>query len=145
MPRSLTASSPSPVGRSEPSRQDCGVAKHVAIGWFPAGELEKAVALWPNLLHGWGVSSYVDYCRAVDRRLRQLGLPEGTTVVLAPIEVKHFVKWCAREGVDSAAADSRSMYATEVATRGRVRPWPPAPTKRCWCGRDEAYESCCGA
>ncbi len=43
------------------------------------------------------------------------------------------------------AADSRSMYATEVAGRGRVRRWPPAPGKRCWCGRDKAYETCCGA
>jgi hypothetical protein len=120
------------------------VTKHVAIGWFPAGELENALAIWPNLLDGWGVSGYVDYCRAVDRRLRQLDLPEGADVVLAPIEVKHFVKWCAREGVDSAASDSRSMYASEVATRGRVRPWPPAPGKRCWCGRDEAYQTCCG-
>jgi hypothetical protein len=120
------------------------VTKQVAIGWFPAGELEKALAQWPNLLAGWGVSGYAEYCRAVDRHLRELELPEGTGILLAPIEVKHFVKWCAREGVDSAAPDSRSMYATEVATRGRVRPWPPAAGKRCWCGRDAAYESCCG-
>ena len=116
----------------------------MAIGWFPAGELEKALALWPSLLDGWGVSSHVDYCRAVDHHLRQLELGDDTHVLLAPIEVKHFVKWCARAGVDSGAPDSRSMYATEVATRGRVRDWPPAQGKRCWCGRDEAYESCCG-
>jgi hypothetical protein len=121
------------------------VPKRVAIGWFPAGELEKALAYWPTLLKGWGATSYVDYCRAVDHRLRGLDLPPGTEVLLAPIEVKHFVKWCAREGIDSAAADSRSMYATEVAGRGRVRRWPPAPGKRCWCGRDKAYETCCGA
>ena len=119
--------------------------KRVAIGWFPAGELEKALAYWPTLLEGWGATSYVDYCRAVDHRLRGLDLPPSTEVLLAPIEVKHFVKWCAREGIDSAAADSRSMYATEVAGRGRVRRWPPAPGKRCWCGRDKAYETCCGA
>ena len=120
------------------------MAKHVAIGWFPAGELEKALALWPNLLAGWGVASHRDYCHAVDRHLRELELAADTDVLLAPIEVKHFVKWCAREGVDSAASESRSMYATEVATRGRVRQWPPPHGKRCWCGRDEAYENCCG-
>ena len=120
------------------------MAKRVAVGWFPAGELEQALALWPALLEGWGVSGYAEYCHGVDRHLRALDLPDGAEIVLAPIEVKYFVKWCAREGVDSAAPDSRSMYATDVATRGRVRPWPPKPGKRCWCGRDEAYETCCG-
>jgi hypothetical protein len=121
------------------------VAKYVAIGWFPAGELEKARALWPNLVSGWGVSSHLEYCRAVDRHLRQLELLGDTEVLLAPIEVKHFVKWCAREGVDSAAPKSRARYATDVATRGRVQSWPPAHGEPCWCGRDKTYEACCGA
>ena len=109
------------------------MTKHVAIGWFPAGELEKALALWPNLLDGWGVSGYAEYCRAVDHHLRQLEFGSETDVLLAPIEVKHYVKWCAREGLDSASPESRTSYAMEVATRGRTRPWPPAPGKRCWC------------
>jgi hypothetical protein len=120
------------------------VTKHVAIGWFPAGELEKALSLWPNLLAGWGVSGYPDYCHAVDHHLRVLELGPDTDVLLAPIEVKHFLKWCAREGIDSAAPESRTSYAMDVATRGRARPWPPPRGKRCWCGRDEAYEACCG-
>ena len=120
------------------------MAKHVAVGFFPAGELEKALALWPTLVAGWEVASYVDYCRAVDHHLRQLELTPDTEVLLAPIEVKHYVKWCAREGVDSAAPESRSKYSAEVATRGRVRRWPPPRGKQCWCGRDEAYELCCG-
>jgi hypothetical protein len=121
------------------------VTKHLAIGWFPAGELEKALALWPDLLEGWDASGYAEYCRGVDRHIRQLELVPGTDVLLAPIEVKHYVKWCAREGLDSAAPASRATYAMDVAGRGRVRHWPPAPGKRCWCGRDEAYEVCCGA
>jgi len=121
------------------------VTKHVAIGWFPRGELEKARALWPNLFEGWAVSSHLDYCRAVERHLRQLELPTGTDILLAPIEVKHFVKWCAREDLDSAAADSRSKYAIEVATRGRVQSWPPPGGEPCWCGRGKAYKACCGA
>jgi hypothetical protein len=120
------------------------VTKYLAIGWFPAGELEKARVLWPNLLPGWGVSSHLEYCRAFDRHLRQLELLADTDVLLAPIEVKYFVKWCAREGVDSAAAESRSRYATTIATRGRVQPWPPLRGMPCWCGRGKAYEACCG-
>ncbi|MEA3020642.1 MAG: hypothetical protein QOI47_2166, partial [Actinomycetota bacterium] len=128
-----------------PDTAEWGVTKRVAIGVFRAGELEKAVSLWPQLLEGWNVSTYVEYCRAVDHHLRELELVPGSTVLLAPIEVKHFVKWCAKAGLDSAAPESRSTYAAEVATRGRVQAWPPAPGKRCWCGRDQAYESCCGA
>jgi hypothetical protein len=90
------------------------------------------------------VTSHADYCRDVDQRLRALDLPEGTQVLLAPIKVKHFVAWCSREALDPAAPDSRSMYATDVATRGRARRWPPPRGKRCWCGRAEAYENCCG-
>lgn len=120
------------------------MSKSVAIGWFPAGELEKALGMWPQLLAGWGVSTHAEYCRAVDRQLRELELVPGSDVLLAKIEVKHFLKWCGREDVDPAAPDSRAAYAREVATRGRVKPWPPAPGKRCWCGRDKPYEDCCG-
>lgn len=121
------------------------MTRHVAIGWFPAGELEKAVAMWPNLLAGWNVSTHADYCRAVDRQLRELDLGPDAEVLLARIEVKHFVKWCARQDVDPAAPDSRAAYATEVATRGRVQPWPPQPAQTCRCGRDKPYEDCCAA
>ena len=121
------------------------MTRHIAVGWFPAGELEKALALWPNLVAGWGVGSYAEYCRGVDEHLRQLDLPPDSSVVLAPIEVKYYLKWCAAEGVDAAASSSRSKYATTIATRGRVRPWPPSPDKGCWCGRDRAYAQCCGA
>ena len=120
------------------------VTKYLAIGWFPAGELERARVLWPNMLAGWAVASHRDYCYEVDRHLRQLDIPEDTRVLLAPIEVKPFIKWCAREGVDSAAPDSRSKYATTIATRGRVQPWPPAADRPCWCGRGQTYEDCCG-
>ena len=119
--------------------------KAVAIGWFPAGELEKALALWPQLLAGWQVSTHAEYSRAVDRQLRELELLPDSDVLLAKIEVKHFVKWCGREDVDPAAADSRAAYAREVATRGRVQQWPPAPERRCWCGREKAYRDCCGS
>jgi hypothetical protein len=122
-----------------------GVTKYLAIGWFPSGELEKARVLWPNLLDGWGVASHRDYCRTVDRHLRQLEVATDTHVLLAPIEVKPFIRWCAQEGVDSAASESRSKYATTVATRGRVQPWPPEHGQPCWCGRDKTYEACCGA
>jgi hypothetical protein len=127
------------------SREDDGVTKKIAIGWFPAGELEKALALWPGLVAGWGVSTYAEYCKGVDAHLRQLDLGPDASVLLAPIEVKQFLKWCATEGVDPAEPSSRSKYATTIATRGRVRPWPPAPEKGCWCGRDESYANCCGA
>jgi hypothetical protein len=120
------------------------VAKKIAIGWFPAGELEKALALWPALVAGWGVNGYAEYCRHIDHQLRALELDADTSVLLSPIEVKHFVKWCAKAALDSAAPESRSQYASEVATRGRARPWPPKPEKGCWCGRDESYELCCG-
>jgi hypothetical protein len=120
------------------------VAKNLAIGWFPAGELETAKALWPHLLHGWDAATYADYCRAIDRQLRELEVVPGTVVLLAQIRVKQFIAWCARERVDPASPDSRAAYATETATRGRVRQWPPKPRQRCWCGSGESYAECCG-
>ena len=121
------------------------MVKRVAVGWFPAGQYEQAVALWPQLVAGWNVSDYREYTRAVDHHLRELELLPDHEVLLAPIELQHYLKWCAREVVDSAAAESRTTYAMEVVTRGRGRPWPPPAGKRCWCGRDEPYETCCGA
>ena len=120
------------------------MTSYVAIGWFPAGQLEKARVLWPNLLGDWDVNGQADYCRAVDRQLRELELPTDTKVLLAPIEVKHYVKWCADHIVDAAAAQSRADYAKEVATRGRVQEWPPAADRPCWCGGDKKYGDCCG-
>jgi hypothetical protein len=120
------------------------MSKKIAIGWFPAGELEKALAIWPNLLEGWNVNGYASYCHAVDHRLRQLELTDDAEVLLAPINVKHYTRWCTRDGLDAGEPDSRSKYASDVVTRGRGRPWPPKPGKRCWCGRDAAYETCCG-
>jgi hypothetical protein len=120
------------------------VTKNVAVGWFPAGELEKALGLWPNLLEGWNVSTHHDYCRSVDSHLRQLELLPDANVLLARIEVKNLIKWCARERMDPASPQSRAAYATEVATRGRVQQWPPRPGHRCWCGSGDAYETCCG-
>ena len=119
--------------------------KSVAIGWFPAGQFEQAVALWPDLVAGWRVSGFTEYCHAFDRHLRELELLPDTSVLLAAIDVKHYLKWCAQAGLDSGSPESRSRYAAEVATRGRAQPWPPKTGKRCWCGRDEAYENCCGA
>jgi hypothetical protein len=120
------------------------VPKHVAVGWFPEGELEKALALWPGLVATWNVRTYADYCRGVDAHLRALELEPGTSVVLAPIEVKYFLRWCSKEGLDPAEPASRSRYATTIATRGRTRKWPPDAHKGCWCGRDESYADCCG-
>jgi hypothetical protein len=100
--------------------------------------------MWPSLLAGWDVANHREYCRAVDRHLRELDVPADSHVLLAPIEVKYFVKWCSRHDADPAAPDSRAGYAKEVATRGRVQPWPPAPDRPCWCGRDNTYENCCG-
>jgi hypothetical protein len=121
------------------------VTKYIAVGWFPPQEFEKALALWPGLVAGWGVTSYASYCRGVDEHLRALDLGPDSSILVAPIEVKYFVKWCAKEGVDPAEPSSRSTYATTIATRGRVRPWPPTPTADCWCGRGEPYAECCGA
>ena len=120
------------------------MTKTIAVGWFPVGQLEQALALWPGLVAGWGVNGYADYCHHIDRQLRALELADDTHIVLSPIEVKAYIRWCKNMLADSGEPDARSRYAAEVATRGRARPWPPPAGKQCWCGRDEAYEECCG-
>jgi hypothetical protein len=121
------------------------VTRKVVAGWFPEGELEKAVALWPELIEGWDVHSYSDYCKAVDEHLRALDLGNDVEVSLAPIEVRRFIRWCSKVGADPSASTSRSKYATTMAARRRVRAWPPGPGQGCWCGKDLPYAECCGS
>ena len=119
------------------------MARTVAVPWFPPGQLELALSLWPELAEGWEDRSHAAYCRFVDRRLRDLA-GDDTTVLIALVDVKPYVKWCAREGLDPSRAEARQRYAVDVATRGRVRPWPGPPDKPCWCGRGDSRATCCG-
>jgi hypothetical protein len=122
-----------------------GVAKTIAVAWFPPGQLELALSLWPELAEGWEDRSHAAYCRFVDRKLRAVPRDEGTRILIASVDVKPYVKWCSSEGLDPAAPTARERYAVEVATRGRVREWPGPADKRCWCGRGDTRASCCGA
>jgi hypothetical protein len=121
------------------------VPRTLAVAWFPPNQLELALSFWPELAEGWEDRSHAAYCRFVDRKLRQIPRDDGTRILVATVEVKPFVKWCAAEGLDPASATARERYAVQVATRGRVREWPGEPDKPCWCGRGDRYDTCCGA
>ena len=128
------------------SGQDVPVAKTLAVAWFPVGQLELALSLWPELARGWEDDrSHANYCRFVDRKLRTVPRDDGTHILIASVDVKPYVKWCSREGLDPGKPATREQYAVQVATRGRVREWPVAADKPCWCGRGKRYDTCCGA
>src|SRR5262249_23746017 len=81
-PARVTATRPTVVGALADGGETCLVTKYVAVGWFPAGELERARSLWPDLLADWDVSGYAEYCHEVDRHLRQLEFGTETQVLL---------------------------------------------------------------
>jgi hypothetical protein len=70
----------------------------------------------------------------VDGHLRALSLEKDVEVSLAPIEVKRYIRWCSKEAVDPSASTSRSKYATSMAARRRVRPWPRQCRRGSFCG-----------
>ena len=115
----------------------------VAVGWFPASEFPMAVEKWPQLKESWDAKSYKEYCRLLQGTLLNLAAA-GIKPRLAPIRIRAYTRWCASEGCDPGAPETRSKYAALLASRGETVAWPPGRNDRCWCGSGRKYRKCCG-
>lgn len=115
------------------------------LAWFPRGEYERAIDLWPSIHEDWASISHPDYCRSIERELVKFR-DAGTGVRwVAPITIDEYVKWCEQQERDPEEPSSRAHYAAEVVRTGTARAWPPGRNDPCWCGSTAKYKRCCAA
>jgi tetratricopeptide (TPR) repeat protein len=116
----------------------------VGLAWFPKGEYELAIELWPSIREDWAEISHPAYCRSFEGKLVELR-DAGTGVRwVAPITINEYVKWCEQQELDPEASASRAQYAAEVVTTAAARAGPPGRNDPCWCGSMTKYQRCCG-
>jgi tetratricopeptide (TPR) repeat protein len=133
--------------RSQRLGRDVDRAPGVEVGlaWFPKGEYERAIELWPSIREDWTSISHPEYCRSIERELVRFR-EAGTGIQwVAPITIDEYVKWCELQGRDPEESSSRANYAAEVVRTGTARAWPPGRNDLCWCGSMAKYKRCCAA
>ena len=129
-----------------------GPVDRVAVAWFPAGDYEQAVTLWPELATSDLVAGpdgplpHRLYCRAMQQQLvemSQAGLPG---LMIAPVRVAPFTAWCAEQG-EQPGAEARATYAAHLAAHAEPNmvSFPPGRNEPCWCGSGRKYKKCCAA
>jgi tetratricopeptide (TPR) repeat protein len=121
----------------------------VAWAWFPAGEYERALGLWPDLTDSGGPAQggrdHAAYCRAMQARLVQAAGTGATGIRIAPIRIDAYLAWCAEHGRD--AVEARAGYAASMSLHhpDELIAWPPGRNQPCWCGSGRKYKKCCAA
>jgi tetratricopeptide (TPR) repeat protein len=114
---------------------------NVAVGWFPAGDYERALELWPDLRELWEGIEHREYCRRMQASLRGWALRGGPRNLVA-LRLDEYLPWC--EAHDRDPAEARAAYAADMARIGRCQRWPPGRNDLCWCGSGLKYKRCCG-
>lgn len=110
----------------------------VAVGWFPREQHADALRGWPDLHDD--LADADDYCRHIERHLRELVEATGRRPRIAPLTVKELLELQEREGLD--AADARARLAADLHRRGEALDWPPGRNDPCWCGSGRKYKRC---
>jgi len=129
------------TGRARGERSRGGI--RVAVAWFPAGEYERALAAWPELAEEWETVPHAEYCRRLEKDMRELTAHGLLIRGVAPLSIDGYVAWCTERGRDPAASGARAEYAADRERQGTTLPWPPAARAPCWCGSGAKYEECC--
>jgi hypothetical protein len=112
----------------------------VAVGWFPAGDYERALELWPDLREVWQGIEQREYCRRMQASLRGWALHGGPRNLVA-LRLDEYLPWCSQH--DRDPAEARAAYAADMARLGRSQRWPPGRNQPCWCGSGLKYKRCC--
>lgn len=113
------------------------------LAWFPPGERERALALWPDLAED--LDDDEAYRRALEAHLRELDEQASRHPRLAALIVDDLLEFAAREGLDPGTGEARSRYAAQSSIAGTAEPWPPGRNDPCWCRSGRKYKRCCGA
>lgn len=126
----------------------------VAWAWLPASEYADAVQHWPDLADAellrddaGRLVDHREYCRRMERRLREASDAGIRGVQVAPIRWADFNGWLAEARPDEDdLAVLRAQYAAALGSdRTQVISWPPRRNESCWCGSDRKYKKCCAA
>ena len=112
----------------------------VAVAWFPAGDYERALALWPDLAELWRDIPHREYCRRFQASMRGWTRAAGVHFLVA-VHLDDYLAWCDAGGRDPA--ESRAAHAADELRQGRAIPWPPGRNEPCWCGSGQKYKRCC--
>ena len=137
---------------STPQREDGSVGA-VALAWFPAGDYERALAMWPDfaaseLVNGPdGHLPHDRYCREMQQKLIGYAEHGAPGLAVAPIQVEPFTDWCAERDREPDSPDARAGYAAHLARTGDpgVARFPPGRNEPCWCRSRRKYKKCCAA
>lgn len=118
-----------------------GGAVAVGSAWFPPGDYERALKLWPELDELWEGIAYAEYVRRFEATLRGW---RGRGIRARPVRlsIDAYLHWCDERDVD--ADDSRAAYATDQMRAGNGLAWPPGRNDACWCESGRKYKRCCG-
>jgi SEC-C motif len=123
----------------------------MAFAWFPAGDYEQALSLWPDLAGSDlvvgpdGPLPHQLYCRAMQEQLVEFAEANAPGLSVAPIRVAPFTAWCTEKAYDPDSAEARAEYAAHLAAGADpdVVSWPPGRNQPCWCGSGRKYKKCC--
>jgi tetratricopeptide (TPR) repeat protein len=115
----------------------------VAVAWFPAGEYERAIERWADLVEDWAAVPHAEYCRRMDGHIKWMRSHGVAVRAVAPFLVDEYAAWCEEHGEEPE--DARAGYAADRFAAGDAIPWPPARNAPCWCGSQRKYKKCCGA
>lgn len=133
--------------RSRRLRRDAERTPGVESGmaWFPQGEYERAIDLWPSIRQQWSSIPHAEYCRSIERELVKFRDAGSGIRWVAPIGVDEYMKWCEPMNREPEESSSRANYAAEIVRSGAARPWPPRRNDPCWCGSGAKYKKCCAS
>lgn len=129
------ADAPLPAGRR-------GGEVPLALAWFPAGEYERAIDHWPDLVENWAGVPHPAYCARLDGHAKWMRAHGVNVRAIAPIHVDDYAAWCVEN--DEEPEDARAHYAAQRFADGDATPWPPSRNEPCWCGSGRKYKKCCG-
>lgn len=115
----------------------------ISLAWFPAGEYERALALWPSLAEDWVGVPHDEYSARMDGHARWLGAQGVRVKAMSPLPVDGLIRYCDARDIDPE--ESRAAFAAEQSRTGRATSWPPGRNAPCWCGSQRKYKKCCGS
>jgi tetratricopeptide (TPR) repeat protein len=117
----------------------------LGVGWHPAPEYERALAILPRFAADNERAPYAAYCARLESVLRDVsGKRIADRVGLVEVVVDDYLAWCAARDLDPNGSTTRADYATDLVERGLMRPWPPSRNEPCWCESGRKYKKCCG-
>lgn len=142
-----------PIASTPAPPRDHRAVSAVALAWFPAGDYERALTLWPDfagseLANGPnGHLPHDRYCREMQRKLVGYAEQGASGLAVAPVRVGPFTDWCAEHNRDSDSSNTRAAYAAHLAAEGDpgIVRFPPGRNEPCWCGSGRKYKKCCAA